>query len=52
MDFSAAHAGYVFAAYGLSAALLTGLCVYVILRDRSMRADAARLEARRHGTKP
>ena len=36
----------------VSAALLIGLCVYVIARDRSLRAEAARLEARRHGRKP
>jgi heme exporter protein CcmD len=36
MDFSAAHAGYVYASYGISAICILGLLVFVLLRDRSL----------------
>lgn len=47
MDFSAPHAGFVVASYALSAVLIAGLVIYVIARDRSLRGEANRLDARR-----
>lgn len=47
MDFAAPHVGFVIASYALSAILIVGLAAYVIARDRSLRAEAERLEARR-----
>ena len=44
MDFSAAHSGFVIGAYALSAAVLGGLLVFIIWRDRYLRAVASRLE--------
>lgn len=49
MDFTAPHIGFVIAAYGLSAVLLAGLTLSVILRERRLRAEAGRLERRRPG---
>lgn len=34
MDFSAAHAGFVFASYALTALCLLGLGYYILSRDR------------------
>jgi heme exporter protein CcmD len=51
MDFSAPHVGFVIAAYALSAALLVGLTLVVIFRDRALRREAAKLE-RQRGSKP
>jgi heme exporter protein CcmD len=47
MDFTAAHVGYVIASYGLSAALITGLALYIVARDRKLRAEAAKLDKAR-----
>lgn len=47
MDFQAPHAGFVIASYALSFALIAGLALLVVLRDRKMRAEAARLEKAR-----
>jgi heme exporter protein CcmD len=47
MDFSAPHAGFVIAAYGLSAILLVGLTLSVILRERALRREASQLERHR-----
>ena len=47
MDFSASHAGFVIASYGLSLAVLGFLTVSTLLRDRRLRAEAERLDARR-----
>ena len=52
MDFSAPHAGFVTASYVLSAVLLIGLVAYVLIRDRNLRAEAARLDAKRHRDTP
>lgn len=47
MDFTAPHLGFVLAAYGLSAVLILGLVIYVLHRDRSLRAEADRLDRNR-----
>jgi heme exporter protein CcmD len=44
MDWSAPHAGFVAAAYGLSFAVIAALVAYVLLRDRAARKDAEALE--------
>ncbi|CAN5382085.1 hypothetical protein BH10PSE7_BH10PSE7_23090 [soil metagenome] len=46
MDWSASHAGFVAAAYGLSAAILVALVAVTLLRDRRRRREAARLDGR------
>ena len=38
MDLAATHLGYVFAAYGLSALVLVGITLWVLLRDRALQA--------------
>lgn len=45
MDFSSPHTGFVIAAYGLSLAVLAGLAARILIRDRMLRAEAARLNA-------
>lgn len=47
MDFTAPYLGFVFGAYALSAILIAGLAVYIIARDRMLRAEAAKLEKSR-----
>ena len=47
MDLSAPHMGYIIGSYALSAILIVGLVVYVIARDRSLRAEAERLDRNR-----
>lgn len=47
MDLAAPHAGFVFAAYALSALLIAGLTFYVVIRDRKLRAEAAKLDKSR-----
>ena len=47
MDWSAPHSGFVVAAYAISAAVIAALVLYVVLRDRRMRGDAAKIEANR-----
>jgi heme exporter protein CcmD len=47
MDFSASHIGFVLAAYALTAVLVAGLIIHVILRDRRLRAEAERLDRQR-----
>lgn len=49
MDFSAPHIGFVIAAYGLSAILLVGLTLSVILRERALSREASQLERHREG---
>ncbi len=44
MDLTAAHTGYVLAAYALSAICITGLCMFIMRRDRHLRQ---RLERQR-----
>ena len=44
MDFSAAHAGFVIAAYTVSFAGLAALVIFILLRDRRLRRVAATLE--------
>lgn len=46
MDWSAANAGFVAAAYALSAAVLLGLAILTIARDRSNRHRIEELEER------
>jgi heme exporter protein CcmD len=52
MDMSAAHTGFVIAAYGLSGIMLVGLIVYILARDRGLSAEARRLERDRLGEIP
>ena len=47
MDFSAAHIGFVVASYALSAIFLLGLTIYVVARDRRLRAEAEMLDRQR-----
>lgn len=47
MDFTAPHIGFVIAAYALSAVLLAGLTLSILLRDRRLRKEAAQLERHR-----
>lgn len=51
MDFAAAHAGFVIAAYGLSLVVLAGLSASILLRDRRLRAAARRLDGERRDTR-
>lgn len=51
MDFAAAHAGFVIAAYGLSLVVLGGLSAHILLRDRRLRAAARRLDCERGDTR-
>ena len=51
MDLSAPHMGYVIGAYALSAILIIGLTVYVLARDRGLRAEAGRLDRNRRKDK-
>jgi heme exporter protein CcmD len=46
MDWSASHAGFVAAAYGLSAVILVALVVFTLARDGRRRREAQRLERR------
>ncbi len=48
MDMSAPHMGFVIASYALSAIFICGLTVYILLKDRKLRAEASRLEQQRH----
>ena len=50
MDFSAPHAGFVIAAYAISAIFLAGLVIRVVIRDLALRAEAETIDARRHRT--
>lgn len=52
MDFSAPHLGFVLGSYGLSVLLITGLALYVVRRDRRLRAEAARLDKSRRWNDP
>jgi heme exporter protein CcmD len=47
MDFSAPHMGFVIGSYALSALLIAGLALYIVQRDRKLRAEVARLEKSR-----
>ncbi len=42
MDFAAVHTGFVIGAYGLSLVLLAGLAIYILARDRMLRAEMER----------
>ncbi len=42
MDFAAVHAGFVIGAYALSALMLGGLVIYILARDRAVRAEVER----------
>ena len=50
MDLAAGHLGFVFASYGLSAVLILGLVFTILRRDRSLRAEAERLDRNRRKT--
>lgn len=47
MDMSANHLGFVIGSYALSAILLFGLAIYVVVRDRKLRAEADMLDRQR-----
>ena len=47
MDFAAKHIGFVIASYAVSAVFIGGLILNVLLKDRRLRAEAERLDARR-----
>ena len=47
MDFSANHAGFVIASYGLTMVFVGGLIFSVLVRDRKLRAEAERLDRQR-----
>ena len=44
MDFSAAHVAFVLAAYATSFAGLAGLVIFILLRDRKLKRQAAALD--------
>ncbi len=44
MDFSDKHIEFILASYALSFLLICGLTIYVIVRDRRLRAEAERLD--------
>ena len=46
MDWSAPHAGFVAAAYVLSFAILAGLVLFVMMRERASRRRIDELERR------
>ena len=46
MDFAAPHIGFVVAAYGISAAVIAGMVIAVIMRYRSTTRHMAELEAK------
>jgi heme exporter protein CcmD len=52
MDFSANHIGFVLASYGLTVLVLGWLIITTLLRDRRLRAEAERLDARRRTPRP
>jgi len=52
MDLSAPHLGFVFGSYALSALLILGLVAYVLIRDRKLRHEADRLDAKRRKAQP
>lgn len=52
MDFSASHAGFVIASYAVSLFFILVLTVYVLARDRRLRAEAERLDTQRRNTGP
>lgn len=41
MDYSAAHLGYIYASYILSAVVMVGLLVWVMARSRKLTAELA-----------
>ena len=47
MDLSANHSGFVIASYGLSGVFLLVLTIYILIRDRGLRAEALRLDRQR-----
>ena len=47
MDVSASHIGFVIASYGVSLIFLGGLIVRTLLKDRTLRAEAERLDTER-----
>jgi len=52
MDLAAPHAGFVAAAYGISALVLIGLAAFILMRDRRLRAEAEALDSQRLGDSP
>ena len=49
MDFSANHVGFVIASYALTVICLGGLIISILMKDRRLRAEVARLDAQRKG---
>lgn len=47
MNWDANHAGFVLAAYALTALALAGLIAWVLLRDRALRRRLAEYERRK-----
>jgi heme exporter protein CcmD len=52
MDLAAKHIGFVIASYGLSVLVLGGIIASTLIRDRRLRAEAERLDARRRTPRP
>ena len=50
MDFAAAHAGFVIAAYTVSFAGLAAMVFFILLRDRRLQRQATALERDRART--
>ena len=49
MDWAAAHAGFVIAAYGLSALVIIGLAAIVVITDRARARQVKALEEQGRG---
>lgn len=47
MDVTAPHLGFVAASYALTALVLAGLCLSILMRDRALRREAERLDRER-----
>lgn len=47
MDFAASHTAFVIAAYAVSFLGLAGLALFVVLRDRKLAREVARLDRQR-----
>jgi len=45
MDLGAPHVGFVIASYVISLLVILGLALFIMTRDRALRAEAKRLEA-------
>ena len=52
MNLNADHLGFVIAAYGLSGVFILALTIYVLLKDRTLRAAAQHLDRQRREDGP